>query len=192
MYTIVETDKIGKNFVLGDFSIIRKDVTIGDNVEIGEYCLIGNPPSSVELLDSITERLGLSRGLVIGNNVRIHAYSAINVGKDESTIIEDNVVMLPGVFIGHDCHVHKSVRIMARVLLNGHVTIGENTIISAGTVIRNRINIGKNCMIGMGSNVVKDIPDGVIAYGNPCVVIDKNTLPVNAIRKILKEVKKVF
>ena len=32
------------------------------------------------------------------------------------------------------------------------------------------LNIGKDCMIGAGSVVVKDIPDGVTAYGNPCKV----------------------
>ena len=32
------------------------------------------------------------------------------------------------------------------------------------------LNIGKGCMIGAGSVVVKDIPDGVTAYGNPCKV----------------------
>ena len=35
------------------------------------------------------------------------------------------------------------------------------------------LNIGKNCMIGAGSVVVKDIPDGVKAYGNPCRVVDQ-------------------
>lgn len=36
------------------------------------------------------------------------------------------------------------------------------------------LNIGKNCMIGAGSVVVKDIPDNVTAYGNPCRVQHKN------------------
>lgn len=35
------------------------------------------------------------------------------------------------------------------------------------------LNIGKGCMIGAGSVVVKDIPDGVTAYGNPCRVKTK-------------------
>ena len=30
------------------------------------------------------------------------------------------------------------------------------------------LNIGKDCMMGAGSVVVKDIPDDVTAYGNPC------------------------
>lgn len=37
------------------------------------------------------------------------------------------------------------------------------------------VTIGSNTIIGAGSVVNKDIPDGVIAAGNPCKVIRKIT-----------------
>lgn len=36
------------------------------------------------------------------------------------------------------------------------------------------VTIGSNVVIGAGSVVCKDIPDDVIAFGNPCRVIRKN------------------
>ena len=33
------------------------------------------------------------------------------------------------------------------------------------------MNIGKNSVIGAGSVVTKDIPDNVVAVGNPCRVL---------------------
>ena len=36
------------------------------------------------------------------------------------------------------------------------------------------IKVGKNSLIGAGSVVVKDIPDGVVACGNPCKKIKNN------------------
>ncbi|WP_374020791.1 DapH/DapD/GlmU-related protein [Paenibacillus thiaminolyticus] len=33
------------------------------------------------------------------------------------------------------------------------------------------VTIGDNCIIGAGSVVTKDIPSGMLAYGNPCRVI---------------------
>ncbi|MBQ1392745.1 MAG: hypothetical protein IIY81_04265 [Lachnospiraceae bacterium] len=37
------------------------------------------------------------------------------------------------------------------------------------------VTIGSNVVIGSGSVVTKDVPDGVIAVGNPCKVIRKIT-----------------
>ena len=36
------------------------------------------------------------------------------------------------------------------------------------------IHIGSNTTVGVGSVVVKDVPDGVVAYGNPCKVVREN------------------
>lgn len=48
------------------------------------------------------------------------------------------------------------------------VTIEENVWIGTGTVVVPGVKIGKNSVIGAGSVVVKDIPENVVAVGNPC------------------------
>ncbi len=55
------------------------------------------------------------------------------------------------------------------------VTIGDNVWIGGNTVICPGVRIGSNTVIGAGSVVTKDIPDWVIAAGNPCRVIRKIT-----------------
>jgi galactoside O-acetyltransferase len=54
---------------------------------------------------------------------------------------------------------------------NKDVHIGENVWIGAGTIIVPGVSIGKNTVIGAGSVVTKDIPDNVVAAGNPCKVL---------------------
>ncbi len=51
------------------------------------------------------------------------------------------------------------------------VEIGENVWIGGNSIICPGVKIGKNSVIGAGSVVVKDIPEGVLAAGNPCKVI---------------------
>lgn len=51
------------------------------------------------------------------------------------------------------------------------VTIGSNVWIGGNTVINPGVTIGNNVVIGSGSVVTKDIPDNVIAVGNPCRVL---------------------
>ena len=51
------------------------------------------------------------------------------------------------------------------------VTIGNDVWIGGSVVINPGVTIGSNVVIGSGSVVTKDIPDNVIAVGNPCHVI---------------------
>ena len=51
------------------------------------------------------------------------------------------------------------------------VHIGENVWIATGTIVLPGVAIGKNSIIGAGSVVTRDIPDNVLAVGNPCRVV---------------------
>ncbi len=53
------------------------------------------------------------------------------------------------------------------------VTIGRNVWIGGGSIIVAGVTIGDNTTIGAGSVVTKDIPDNVVAVGNPCRVVKK-------------------
>ena len=55
------------------------------------------------------------------------------------------------------------------------ITIGSRVWIGGGTTVCPGVTIGDDVVIGAGSVVVKDIPSGVVAAGNPCRVIRKVT-----------------
>ncbi len=55
------------------------------------------------------------------------------------------------------------------------ITIGNNVWIGAGVRVMPGVTIGDNSVIGGGSVVVKDIPENVVAVGNPCKPIRKIT-----------------
>ncbi len=54
---------------------------------------------------------------------------------------------------------------------NAPVSIGRNCWIGANVVIVPGVTIGNNVVIGAGSVVTKDLPDNVVAVGNPCKVL---------------------
>lgn len=62
------------------------------------------------------------------------------------------------------------------------ITVGNNVWICANVSILPGVTIGDNCIIGAGSVVTKDIPSGMLAYGNPC----------RAIRPVTEEDKNKF
>jgi acetyltransferase-like isoleucine patch superfamily enzyme len=51
------------------------------------------------------------------------------------------------------------------------ITIGDNVWIGGNVCILPGVNIGNNVVIGAGSVVTKDLPDNVIAAGNPCRIV---------------------
>ena len=55
------------------------------------------------------------------------------------------------------------------------ITVGDNVWIGGGVKVMPGVTIGNNVVIGSGSIVTKDIPNDVIAVGNPCRVLRKIT-----------------
>ena len=85
--------------------------------------------------------------------------------------IGDNCQMAPNVAIytaGHPVH---PVSRNSMYEYGIEVSIGDNVWIGGNTVILPGVHIGSNTVIGAGSVVTKDIPEWVIAAGNPCKVI---------------------
>jgi sugar O-acyltransferase (sialic acid O-acetyltransferase NeuD family) len=112
---------------------------------------------SVIVSDSVSVGKGtvVMQGSVIQSSVRIGRHSIINTR----------------AVIDHDCHLRDYVHIAPGAILCGNVEIGEGAFIGAGVIIKPGIRIGKWSLVGAGSVVVKDIPDHVIAFGNPCKII---------------------
>ena len=55
------------------------------------------------------------------------------------------------------------------------ITMGENVWIGGNGLVGPGVTIGNNVVIGGGSVVTKDIPDNVVAVGNPCRVLREIT-----------------
>ena len=55
------------------------------------------------------------------------------------------------------------------------ITIGDDVWIGANATICGGVKIGSGTVIGAGSVVTRNIPEGVIAVGNPCRVLRKVT-----------------
>ena len=81
------------------------------------------------------------------------------------------------VFIGPSCGFHTAghpINVEQRnrgLEYAKPITVGNNVWIGAGVQVLPGVTIGDNVTIGAGSVVVRDIPSGSVAVGNPCRVI---------------------
>lgn len=101
----------------------------------------------------------------------IYANSNLTLVDDGHIYVGDKVMFGPNVTIATANHpINPELRSRA-LQYNKDVHIGENTWIGAGVVIVPGVKIGNNAVIGANSVVTKDIPDNVVAVGNPCRVL---------------------
>lgn len=101
----------------------------------------------------------------------IYANFNLTIVDDGHVYIGDRVMFGPNVVISTAGHPIEPTLRAKGLQYNKDVYIGENTWIGAGVIIVPGVRIGKNSVIGGGSVVTKDIPDNVIAVGNPCRVL---------------------
>lgn len=85
--------------------------------------------------------------------------------------IGDNVKLGPNVNIFTASHPIDPIMRQTGLEFGQSIYIGNNVWIGGNTVINPGIMIGNNTVIGSGSVVTKNIPDSVVAAGNPCRII---------------------
>ena len=107
--------------------------------------------------------------LHLGNYV--YANFNLTLVDDADIYIGNRVMIGPNVTIATASHPIESGLRSRSLQFNKEVHIGDNAWIGAGAIILPGVHIGKNTVIGAGSVVTKDIPDNVVAVGNPCRVL---------------------
>lgn len=95
----------------------------------------------------------------------------LTVVDDADVYIGDSVMIAPNVIIATGAH-PVCPELRERVYqYNLPVHIGNRVWIGAGAIVLPGVTIGDDSVIGAGSVVTKDIPAGVVAVGNPCRVL---------------------
>lgn len=152
---------LGRNARLRSGTIIYGGTRIGDgfqsghNVVVREECLIGDDVS-------VWSNTVIDYGCVLGDGVKVHS----NCYVAQFTEICDGAFLAPGVTIANDLYPgqEESAKRMSGPWIGPGAQLGVNV-----TVLP-YVRIGAGTIVGAGSVVTRDLPAGVVAYGNPAVV----------------------
>ena len=127
--------------------------------EVGEGCYIESPFYA----NWGGHHVHLGKGVYANFGATFVDDTHIYIG--DATMLGPNVVI---AMAGHPI----DPELRARALqYNMPVRIGRNCWLGAGVIVMPGVTIGDNTVIGAGSVVTKDIPSGVVAVGNPCKVM---------------------
>ena len=136
---------------------------------------------------SYLDRL-VQRGLKLGQNCEIHDGFFFDPSHCFLISIGDNCELAPNVrLIAHDASPKKLLG-YAKI---GRIDIRNNCFIGDSVIVLPGVTIGENSIIGAGSIVTKDVPPNSVAAGNPARVICSVQAYADKIRRHSKD-KKVF
>ena len=127
--------------------------------EVGEGCYI-EPPFHANF-----------GGAHVHFGKNVYANFNLTVVDDTHIYVGDGTMFGPNVTLATAGHPIDPKLRAATYQYNMAIHIGKNCWLGAGVIVLPGITIGDNVVIGAGSVVTKDLPDNVIAVGNPCHVL---------------------
>lgn len=166
-YVIHTSVVMGKNVKIGFNTVIEEDVKIGNNTFIGHNVVIRSG-CRIGKDTVIGHGVVMERGIIIGDRVLIHVGCQLTTG----ITIEDDVFIAPHLSTTNDKKMVHSRRHI-------HPFVCENCLIkraariAAGVILLPGITIGENSIVGAGSLVTKDIPDEEVWFGVPARFVRK-------------------
>ena len=151
--------------LLYDFNMTRpkemkRRMEILENIlaEVGKNCYI-EPPLHANW----------GKNTHLGNDVYVNFN--LTLVDDTDIYIGNNLLIWKNLIIDYLTNTINKIIIKKQAQFNIPVYIGDNVWIGGGSIILPGVKIGKNSVIGAGSVVTKDIPENVVAVGNPCRIL---------------------
>ena len=167
-----------RNLSIYKFSEIKGNFSI-DEIE---FCIaIGEPIVRKKIFDNLVSN-GMKLTKLIHPDVNIPKSTQIGEGTIICKFVSvtcdisigKNVYIHPMACIGHDAIIGENTVISSFVDVAGSCNIGNCTFLAINVILKQGISIGNKTIVGMGSIVHRDLPDRVIALGNPARPMKKN------------------
>jgi UDP-3-O-[3-hydroxymyristoyl] glucosamine N-acyltransferase len=148
---------------IGANTVLKARVTIGEGCRIGERCIIH--PGAVIGADGFGfapdgerwEKIEQLGAVHIGNDVEIGANTCIDRGALQDTTIEDGAKLDNLIQVGHNVRIGRNTAIAGCTGIAGSANIGANCTIGGAAMILGHLTIGDNVSISAGSFVARSI-----------------------------------
>lgn len=178
----VDDNKTGGKFTSDAIDIISNETLFEIFSKEDRVLIATGEPALREKLFNELKSKDIIFDILIDPNVPVSKSAKIKNGTiicdfcsiSSDVIIGENVLINRQAIIGHDIKIGSNSVISSTVNLGGNVKIGSCTYVGMGAHVKEGIKIGSNSILAMGAILIKDVPDGMIAVGNPARPILKN------------------
>jgi len=168
---VIESDvELGEENFIGPFCYLTGYLTVGDNNRFESHCSVGTRPEH-------TAHWHHDGRTIIGDNGTFREHSSIHGAMTNGlTRVDNNVIMLRGAHVAHDCVIEEGVTLSCNTIMLGHVHVMRYSNCGTGSEVHQYQVVGSWSMIGMGCVVPKktELVPGQVWVGNPAKRIKTN------------------
>jgi sugar O-acyltransferase (sialic acid O-acetyltransferase NeuD family) len=107
----------------------------------------------------------------LASGVAVMAHSYVGPG----TRIDEGALINTAASIDHDSSLGAFASLAPGVITGGRVAVGARSAIGLGAHIIHGISIGADTVVGAGSLVLSELPEGIVAYGSPAMIVRTRT-----------------
>ncbi len=181
---------VGKGTVIGPYTVIEDDVTIGAdchfmaNAYIGRYSEFGDrnqvfPYSTLGVIPQDLKFKGEATRLQIGNDNVFREHTTIHRGTSHGggvTQIGNANLFMVAAHVAHDCQVGDENIFAHAATLAGHVVVGSHGTIGAYSGVHQFCRVGDHAFIGGYSVITQDALPFVKSVGNRAKIYGINSI----------------
>ena len=167
-YCVIGKVKIGKGTTIGAYVKIYDSCEIGSNCNIADHVVLGGEGFGYEK-DSNGNWMKFPQigGLVIGDNVDIGSFTAIDRGALSVTKIGNYTKIDSMCKIAHNVVIGENVIITGFCGMGGSSTVGDNVWMGPHSSLKDWGQVGEGAFVGMGSVIVRKVKPNQNVFGNP-------------------------
>lgn len=169
----IKANSCGKNIHFGDkvkFTF-PENLSIGDNVRIGDYSKIQTWPQYGEYANNIKPVLQIGNDVSIMPNCQISCANKITIG--DGVLFGDNVFISDNYHGSIDGDEIEIPPVKRRLWFGDPIIIEDNVWIGRNVCIMPGVSIGRGAIIGANAVVTHDVPKYSVAVGTPARVVKK-------------------
>jgi len=194
---------VGRGTTLGAECVLYPGAVVLDNCQLGARvvlwpcAVVGRDGFGFFRHEGRHRRIPQVGGVVLGDDVEVGAYSSIDRGTVEPTIVEEGVKIDSHCHVAHNCRIGAYSLLIGYARMGGSVSIGRNAILAQNAAVGEGLTVGDGAVLATSCNAYyEDVPAGAVMLGAPARSftqqkrIDLITAKLPDMHKELRDLKK--
>ncbi len=176
-FCVVGRTTISEGAVIGPYTMIENNVSLGRGVKIREHCTVGGYGFGFARADSGSlVRVPHIGAVVIEEDVEIFPFVNVDCATLTETRVRRGAKLDHYVHMGHNSEIGEDALVTAGAVLCGGSSVGAETWIGVGAIVKEGVRVNHGATVGLGAVVIRDVAADDVVAGVPAASVRKGRM----------------